>query len=98
MSEAQKAKIEQTAQAILDARALYPDSSLADLYDENRHHWFADAKMKYKMKRIDLEVEASNLFNLQAYTQVNYSNLNIYRNVCQLRPMNVVAKVRFKLL
>lgn len=33
-TEGQKAKIEQTAQAILDARALYPDSSLADLYDE----------------------------------------------------------------
>ncbi len=30
----QKAKIEKTAQAILDARAKYPDSSLADLYDE----------------------------------------------------------------
>lgn len=30
----QKAKIEQTAQEILDARALYPDSSLSDLYDE----------------------------------------------------------------
>ena len=30
----QKAKIEQTAQAILDARVLYPDASLADLYDE----------------------------------------------------------------
>ncbi len=30
----QKTKIEQTAQAILDARALYPDCSLADLYDE----------------------------------------------------------------
>lgn len=30
----QKDKIEKTAQAILDARALYPDSSLADLYDE----------------------------------------------------------------
>ena len=28
-----KSKIEKTAQAILDARALYPDSSLADLYD-----------------------------------------------------------------
>ena len=27
-------KVEQTAQAILDARAKYPDSSLADLYDE----------------------------------------------------------------
>ena len=33
-TEKQKAKIEQTAQAILDARAKYPDSSLADLYDE----------------------------------------------------------------
>ncbi len=34
LTEEQKAKIEQTAQAILDARALYPDSSFADLYDE----------------------------------------------------------------
>ena len=33
-AEEQKQKIEHTAQAILDARALYPDSSLADLYDE----------------------------------------------------------------
>ena len=33
-TDEQRAKIEQTAQAILDARALYPDSSLADLYDE----------------------------------------------------------------
>lgn len=33
-TDAQKAKIEQTAQGILDARALYPDCSLADLYDE----------------------------------------------------------------
>lgn len=33
-TDAQRIKIEQTAQAILDARALYPDSSLADLYDE----------------------------------------------------------------
>ena len=32
-TDEQKAKIEQTAQAILDARALYPDCSLADLYD-----------------------------------------------------------------
>lgn len=32
-TDAQKAKIEQTAQGILDARDIYPDSSLADLYD-----------------------------------------------------------------
>ena len=33
-TDAQKVKIESTAQAILDARALYPESSLADLYDD----------------------------------------------------------------
>ena len=33
-TEQQTQKIKETAQAVLDARALYPDSSLADLYDE----------------------------------------------------------------
>lgn len=33
-TDEQKKKIEKTAQAILDARALYSNSSLADLYDE----------------------------------------------------------------
>ncbi len=33
VTEEQRESIDQTAQAILDARALYPDSSLADLYD-----------------------------------------------------------------
>lgn len=33
-TDEQKAKIEQSAQAILDARAIYSDSSLADLYDD----------------------------------------------------------------
>ena len=33
-TDEQKAKIEETAQGILNARALYPDCSLADLYDE----------------------------------------------------------------
>ena len=34
-TEAQKAKIETTAQAILDARKLYPDASFADMYGED---------------------------------------------------------------
>ncbi|MBQ9221923.1 DNA methyltransferase, partial [Succinivibrio sp.] len=33
VNESQKEKVIKTAQAILDARTLYPDSSLADLYD-----------------------------------------------------------------
>ena len=34
LTDVQKANIEHTAQSILDARSLYPDASLADLYDE----------------------------------------------------------------
>ena len=34
VTETQKDKISKTAKAIIDARALYPESSLADLYDE----------------------------------------------------------------
>ena len=34
LTDEQRKKIEETAQGILNARALYPDSSLADLYDE----------------------------------------------------------------
>ena len=41
-TDEQKARIEQTAQGILDARAKYPDCSLADLYDE-----ILDARAKY---------------------------------------------------
>lgn len=36
-SPKQKQKIEQTAQAILDARCKYPDSSLADMYGEQMY-------------------------------------------------------------
>ena len=35
-TEMQKAKIAELAQGVLDARALYPDSTLADLYDPDR--------------------------------------------------------------
>ena len=36
-TDAQRQKIEQTAQAILDARSKYPESSLADLYGETMY-------------------------------------------------------------
>lgn len=35
LTDETRTRIERTAHGILDARALYPDSSLADLYDEN---------------------------------------------------------------
>ena len=54
-------KIEQTAQAILDARAEYPDSSLADLYDEN----LMPPELRKAHKENDKAVMAAYGFNLK---------------------------------
>ncbi|MBQ7544248.1 MAG: class I SAM-dependent DNA methyltransferase [Synergistaceae bacterium] len=50
-TEAQRKRIEASAQAILDARALYPDSSLAELYN--------DAFMPLELRRAHRENDAA---------------------------------------
>jgi len=69
-----------------------------NLTAENRHAWFGDATAKLKLKHIDLELQLNNLFDQRQYTRVNYSGLDIYTNTSQLRPRNIIATVRFKLL
>ena len=69
-----------------------------NLTAENRHAWFGDATAKLKLKHIDLELQLNNLFDQRQYTRVNYSGLDIYINTSQLRPRNIIATVRFKLL
>lgn len=69
-----------------------------NLTEENRHAWFGDIAAKYKLKRIDLELQANNIFNQTRYTRVNYHGLDIYTSTSQLRPLNIIASIRFKLL
>lgn len=85
-TEAQVAKIEQTAQAILDARAKYSGSSLADLYDEvtmptelrKAHKENDKAVMQaygFDPKLIDNEKEASIVAELFRLYQMKISTL-----------------------
>ena len=69
-----------------------------NLTAKNRHAWFGDATVKLKLKRIDLELQLNNLFDQRQYTRVNYSGLDIYTQTSQLRPRNIIATIRFKLL
>lgn len=69
-----------------------------NLTDENRHAWFGDAIATLKLKHIDLELQLNNLFDQRSYTRVNYSGLDIFTSVSQLRPRNIIGTVRFKLL
>ena len=61
-TEAQKTKIEKNAQAILDARAKYPDSTLADLYDET----FMPADLRKAHEQNDRAVMEAYGFNYKA--------------------------------
>ena len=64
-TDAQKATIEKTAQAILDARALYPDASLADLYDELT----MPPELRKAHQENDRAVMAAYGFNVKAMTE-----------------------------
>ena len=78
--------------------ALAAEDNYNNLTDKNRHAWFGDATAKLKLKHIDLELQLNDLFDQRQYTRVNYSGLDIYTNTSQLRPRNILATVRFKLL
>lgn len=74
------------------------EDNYTNLTAENRHAWFGDIKAKYKLGRCDLELQLNNLFDQRHYTRVTYSGLDIYTNTSQLRPRNILATIRFKLL
>lgn len=74
------------------------DETYNNLTDENRTIWMGDVKVKYKIKKVEMEMQINNIFNQKNYTRVTYSGTDIYRSTCQLRPFNVLATVRLKLL
>lgn len=69
-----------------------------NLTQTDRHAWFGDVQAKYKLGNADLELEVNNVFNQKTYARVNYSGLDIHASSSRLRPMSVIAKLRFKLL
>lgn len=69
-----------------------------NLTEKNRHTWFGDMLFKYKLKHVELDLQANNLFNQRQYTRVNYSGLDIYSSTSQLRSLNIVGTIRFKIL
>src|SRR5574344_4947 len=84
-----------TKQLTLTASA---EDNYNNLTEKNRHAWFGDLSARYKLKHIELELQANNLFNQRQYTSVRYSGLDILTSTSQLRPLNITGTVRFKIL
>ena len=74
------------------------ENNYTNLTDEARNSLFCDFKTIYKFKKCDVELQLNNLFNQKQFSKVNYDGMNIYRNTYELRPRNIMIKVRFKIL
>lgn len=74
------------------------EDNYTNMTSEAKHAWFGDVRLKYGIGRFEWELEFNNIFNRREFTRVNYTDMNIYRSTYQLRPRNVMLKLRFKLL
>ncbi len=102
MAHTVRASTQRIRVSVFATRQLTISATFEDNYNNltaiDRHVWFGDLQTKYKLKRVDLELEVNNIFNRKTYTRVNYNGLDIFTSTSQLQPFNVLAKVRFKLL
>lgn len=74
------------------------EDNYTNLTSGARHAWFGDVRVKYKTGRLDWELELNNIFNRRTFTRVSYNDMDIYRNTYDLRPRNVMLKIRFNIL
>lgn len=58
---------------------------------------FADLATKYIYKRMEFNLEYSNVFNVKEYASLVYNELSTYYTTYKLRPAQILLKVRFKI-
>lgn len=63
----------------------------------SRSMWFGDIAVKYKMKEVELSLDYTNIFNTKKYVSTSYSDIGRYYYSYNLRPAEVLLRLRFKL-
>jgi hypothetical protein len=63
----------------------------------NHNTTFFDARVRYKNKQTEWELECNNLFNVRQYVSASYTDLSTYYYRYNLRPRSFLLSVRFKL-
>lgn len=63
----------------------------------NRAMNFANASLKYTYKKIEYNMEYNNIFNTKQYVFANYNEISSYYAVYDLRPAQLLLKIRFKI-
>lgn len=70
----------------------------SQIESEARSSWFGNAGVKYKLKNVDLMLDWTNIFNANKFITYSYSDISSYYSVYDLRPSEVLLRVRFKIL
>lgn len=63
-----------------------------------RSSWFGNMGVKYKLKNVDLMLDWTNIFNTNKFITYSYSDISSFYSVYNLRPSEVLLRVRFKIL
>ena len=58
---------------------------------------FGDIGIKYKWKKMEFLLDYTNIFNSKQYISASYSDISSYYYAYDLRPAEVLLKIRFKL-
>ncbi|WP_316822928.1 hypothetical protein [Pedobacter gandavensis] len=58
---------------------------------------FADAGIRYTIKKLEFNLDYHNIFNTKRYIAAAYSGIGSYYTSYELRPTQVLLKVRFKI-
>jgi len=63
-----------------------------------RYKSFTDLGISYRWKWADISLTWSNIFNTDRYNTASYIDLNEFINVYEIRPSQVLAKIKFKVI
>ena len=85
-----------TSKMVVSLRCDYFQNSSGS--NENKTMWFGDIGVKYKMKRVELLLDWNNVFNTSSYVVSSYAETGRYFHSYQLRPSEVLLRVRFNIL
>jgi len=63
----------------------------------NRTMNFADIALKRIFKKMEFELQYANIFNTKQYISASYSDISTYYSAYNLRPAQVLMKIKFKI-
>lgn len=64
----------------------------------SRTMWFGDIGIKYRLKKVEFMLDWTNIFNTDRYTSVSYKEIGKYFYSYELRPREILFRIRFSIL